>query len=411
VSGTWRAAGSPYLIEGEITIPADSTLIIEPGVEVIFQGYYKLVVNGFLDAVGTETDSILFTAADTSEGWHSIRFIEAPDSSRLFYGVVQYGRATGSEMDLNGGGIYSYFSNPSINHCTISQNSAENMGGGIYCWASNATIDHCIVSGNRTNNWSGRGGGVCGSCSDFYINNCTVIGNSAGGSLEFGGGIYCGDSSPTILNTIVEGNSGDGGIYLDGCCTNFLIAYNDLFNNESGNFSGFPFQGLGEIVTVNLNGDSCDVFFNIFADPLFIDPGVGNLHLRPDSPCIDAGDPASPPDPDSTITDIGAFYYDQLVGTQNPNKAKISREYRLLPAYPNPFNPSTVIRYQLSVVSFVNLVVYDVGGRKVADLVDGWRAAGEHEVTFNASGLAAGIYFCRIEAGDFSAVRKMVLIK
>ncbi len=86
-------------------------------------------------------------------------------------------------------------------------------------------------------------------------------------------------------------------------------------------------------------------------------------------------------------------------------------EFTLLGAYPNPFNPTTAISYQLSAVSLVNLSVYDISGRKVAELVDGWRNAGVHEATFDASDLASGIYIYRIEAGDFSAVRKMVLVK
>jgi len=59
----------------------------------------------------------------------------------------------------------------------------------------------------------------------------------------------------------------------------------------------------------------------------------------------------------------------------------------------------------------VNLSVYDVSGRLVAELVNSMRDAGVHEVTFDASNLASGIYLYRIEAGDFSAVRKMVLMK
>ena len=68
VSGNWTLAESPYNIEGDITIHADSILTIEPGVEVIFQGLYSLQVNGALAAIGTEIDSISFSAVDTSVG-------------------------------------------------------------------------------------------------------------------------------------------------------------------------------------------------------------------------------------------------------------------------------------------------------------------------------------------------------
>ncbi len=86
-------------------------------------------------------------------------------------------------------------------------------------------------------------------------------------------------------------------------------------------------------------------------------------------------------------------------------------EFALLGAHPNPFNPSTAISYQLSANSYAELTVYDIAGRQVAELVNDWRSAGLHEVAFDASDLSSGIYFARIEAGDFSAVQKMVLIK
>jgi len=57
------------------------------------------------------------------------------------------------------------------------------------------------------------------------------------------------------------------------------------------------------------------------------------------------------------------------------------------------------------------LRVYDAAGRLVATLVDGWREAGAHEVTFDATGLAAGIYFARLEAGEYVGVEKLILLK
>jgi hypothetical protein len=80
-------------------------------------------------------------------------------------------------------------------------------------------------------------------------------------------------------------------------------------------------------------------------------------------------------------------------------------------AYPNPFNPAAVISYRLSAVRFVNLSVYDLSGRRVAELVNGWRSKGVHEVTFDGSGLASGVYIYRLNAGDFSSSGKMVLMK
>lgn len=79
--------------------------------------------------------------------------------------------------------------------------------------------------------------------------------------------------------------------------------------------------------------------------------------------------------------------------------------------YPNPFNPSTQIKYDLSKTQPVHLTIYDITGRKVAVLVNEKQSAGAHIITFNANGLSSGVYFYRLEAGDFVQTRKMVLIK
>ncbi|HUV36721.1 MAG TPA: DUF4397 domain-containing protein [Patescibacteria group bacterium] len=78
---------------------------------------------------------------------------------------------------------------------------------------------------------------------------------------------------------------------------------------------------------------------------------------------------------------------------------------------PNPFNPVTMISFALASENYVHLAVYDVMGREVATLVNGHRPAGEHQITFNAGRLDAGVYFYRLKAGDFSITRKMILIR
>jgi hypothetical protein len=79
--------------------------------------------------------------------------------------------------------------------------------------------------------------------------------------------------------------------------------------------------------------------------------------------------------------------------------------------FPNPFNPSTVVRYQLSAVSDVKLVVYDLLGREVAVLVNGRKAPGSYEATFDATGLASGVYFYRLTAGHFAQTRRMIVLR
>ena len=79
--------------------------------------------------------------------------------------------------------------------------------------------------------------------------------------------------------------------------------------------------------------------------------------------------------------------------------------------YPNPFNPSTVVRYELPETGHVRLSVYDVMGREVAVLVDGAQAVGSYEVTFNAANLASGVYLYRLQVGAQTQTQKMLLMK
>jgi hypothetical protein len=87
------------------------------------------------------------------------------------------------------------------------------------------------------------------------------------------------------------------------------------------------------------------------------------------------------------------------------------REYVLSQNYPNPFNPSTVINYKLPATSHVTLKVFDVLGREVASLVDGEQGVGSHDVRFDASRLASGTYFYRLQTAYFGQTQKMMIAK
>jgi hypothetical protein len=107
---------------------------------------------------------------------------------------------------------------------------------------------------------------------------------------------------------------------------------------------------------------------------------------------------------DSTCLDAN------LVGvTHNGNE--IPKVYSLAQNYPNPFNPATNISFGLPKSGLVRLVVYDLLGRVVSTLVNEHRQAGTYSVSFDAANLSSGIYFYKIESGDFSSIKKMVLVK
>ena len=93
------------------------------------------------------------------------------------------------------------------------------------------------------------------------------------------------------------------------------------------------------------------------------------------------------------------------------NAGQLPDEFALEGAYPNPFNPSATLSFALPQACRVKLSVYDISGRLTATLVDAWRDAGAYHVTFDGSNLASGVYLYRMQAGDFSAFGKMVLMK
>ena len=108
------------------------------------------------------------------------------------------------------------------------------------------------------------------------------------------------------------------------------------------------------------------------------------------------------------IDNNGNFEYfnlnsDVIIGV--PSKFELSQNY------PNPFNPSTKINFDLAKDGKVNLKIYDMLGREVSTLVNEFRTAGYYTIDFNASALSSGVYFYRITTEDFSAIKKMVLMK
>ncbi|MBK9098989.1 MAG: T9SS type A sorting domain-containing protein [bacterium] len=91
--------------------------------------------------------------------------------------------------------------------------------------------------------------------------------------------------------------------------------------------------------------------------------------------------------------------------TTSPN------EFVLHQNYPNPFNPTTRISWQSTISSRQSLKIYDVNGKEVEILFDEYKSAGSYEVSFTASGLPSGIYFYKLEAGNYTLTKKMILLK
>jgi len=267
---------------------------------------------------------------------------------------------TGGLSDTYGGGIRLDYSDPILTHVTISNNIA-NWGGGMHSCYSDPTLTYVTIS----NNQASQGGGMRIIESDLILTNVTIsnnIGSEGGGmrifdsnpiltyvnilnntALYYGGGMWLDYSDPTLTYVTISNNTADyygGGIRLSNSnpiLTNVTIA-NNKTNNEGGGMylnssspiiknsiiwdnipeslyisSGTPF-----ITYSDIEGGWEDEG-NINDNPLFFDSENRDFTLESTSPCIDAGDPNSELDPDGTIVDMGAYYYNQelLLGDIN----------------------------------------------------------------------------------------------
>ena len=89
----------------------------------------------------------------------------------------------------------------------------------------------------------------------------------------------------------------------------------------------------------------------------------------------------------------------------------LPREYKLGQNFPNPFNPSTNISFDLPSRTFVTLKIYDVLGREVSTIVSGELQAGSYTRQWNASAFASGVYFYRLQAGTYNDTKRLLLLK
>jgi parallel beta-helix repeat protein len=509
VNGIWTRAGSPYNVTGEIRVPNDSTLTIEPGVEVVFMGHYKFNVQGRLLAVGTQQDTIRFTAENTETGWHGIRFESTPntnDTSRISYCSFKYGNAnTGSGLDRCGGGmlisrfdkivvsnclfdsnmqsgagwsppeggpaIYAYYASPIVTNSTFTNNSGS-KGSAVGCvtcpnaiTSNNVFLNNCgafgaivyvsnsngIISGNIISNnvatWGGGGilidNALVGGSSSPRVENNIIIHNKA----PIGGGIYClTNANPVLINNTIAYNSATsgGGIYCennsDGISINSILfgntatTGNQVFVNDAGSDPIFEYcdvqggkEGFGGYgAGANYTGRYDN---NIDKDPSFMNSDSGDYRLSNASPSIGAGVDSieisgvwyhvppycfggnARPTPTGSMPDIGAFENPLGFSGVDDLPEALPPSFALHQNYPNPFNPSTTIKYELPKSSMVRLGVFDMLGREVSLLVDERRDPGVHEVKFDVWGLSSGVYFYRLQAGDFVKSKNLILLK
>jgi|GEM_PF-4951470 len=284
------------------------------------------------------------------------------------------------------------------------------------------------------------GGAIYGASDTSYINGTVghAISNSGSITNDY---FPVGDSAtyrPINIKFNAPPNSTGHFVY--------VTLHNGNANTGSSSFSG----GIDKVSELRyyeigyISGSSGAASMGVFAfDPTYkTDDGVGasNTDLRVaystddraswmnDGPTGVTTNPADTLDSDSLATPIslasGTSIYvalSRLTGTTtnslgsttgiNETRGSEPVAYKLGQNYPNPFNPATKINFSLERTGNVKLIVYNILGEKVSELVNGYLAAGEHNVNFDASKLTSGIYLYTISSGNFVQTKKMVLVK
>jgi hypothetical protein len=221
---------------------------------------------------------------------------------------------------------------------------------------------------------------------------CTFYGNAAsnGGNAS----IDC-SSSATIDNCIIAASIDGVGLYVD-TSSSADISCTDIFGNVGGDWVG----GIAD-----LYGQAG----NISLDPLFCNALAGDFTLAEASPCLPAYNPA--------CGLIGAHGQGCSQPTSLEDGFASPGHGIELTNFPNPFNPATVIRFDLPLADQVTVKIYDVTGSLIKTLQAGPRAPGRHEIVWRGDDrhgkpVAAGVFFCLLETGSSERIsRRMLLMK
>ncbi|HUI64303.1 MAG TPA: T9SS type A sorting domain-containing protein [Bacteroidota bacterium] len=436
-------------IQLAITAAEDGdTVLVDPGIykeNIIFRGKKIVVTSRFF--VAGDSSIVASTIIDGSsplqpDSGSVVRFVNHEDSTAILQGFTLRGGIGTKWTDEHGAGVYREGGgilvegcSPTI-RCNVIANNAVSVGGGVVSAGGggiragdgNPHILNNLISGN-----TGRyGAGVVLNFCDAVIRN-NIITENRGGE-DYGGGAlwinHPGATTKLIENNTIAGNVASGGGIYVWFGSPAAVRSCIIWGNTSPQVS--VRTGTALTITYSDVQGLTSGTGNFSIDPGFSD---ASFHLSDTSKCIDAGDtsasaldPASLADPALALwpsmgtsrDDIGAYGgpgragFPPLSGAtsvQNRPLRTVPEDFSLKQNFPNPFNPSTTIRYTLSRATHVTLSVYSLLGALVSTLVQAEQGAGEHEVHFDGGGLSSGVYFYRLSAGGQMQSKSLLLLK
>lgn len=354
-----------------------NSLIVASGVEIELIGQQPIIIRDNLEMRGTEDSPI--TVNPSMIGERTLFRVDRGQHSQIELSHVIFESNIETRISCDSLRVSNCEFNGPVFWEGITQvtNSVFRDEATLTGWQQLA-VSNSVFEGGLT---------IAGNTSDGHlINNTFVKSRDSGLRLR-------GFRELEIVNNIIAFN--EKGIHN----SHFRVpnlAYNNVFGNEDGDYY-YCVAGEG----------------SISSDPLFVNIRSDDYHLTEGSPCINVGNPDSPPDPEGTRADIGAFYFhDPSPNSVKDNgKREKATTIELTGAFPNPFNSTTTIGYNLPVTSNVSIRVFDLSGRQLANLADGEVAAGSHQVEWKPDHLGAGVYLVQMRSGKFNTVTKIMLLK
>ncbi|MDW8851934.1 right-handed parallel beta-helix repeat-containing protein [Flavobacterium sp. MMLR14_040] len=410
VNGTWTK-GNTYRVTGNIVVPTGQTLTIEEGVEIKFDGYYSLIVNGTLLANGSANNYIKFTSnssSPTKKDWNQIAIY---GTSKLDYCIIEYGKIKNDDnigilhvlgnLDISNSIIrnseQSAISIRNSANLTIRNNKIYNCAYGL----SIDTTEKIIVENNEIFNLSIIGLNIYqAATSSVFKNNiihdCLYYGvqlMNVDYTLERNiiynndSGIYVSYSKPNIINNTIIFNRDGISLYdneaykiTNPVINSNIIAYNsnyaiysrstnkpqsvsyNLFSNNTAGTGNVLPVGVGPIITQNKNNTPSDAYYNIFVDPEFestIQTESTFCHLKSDSPAVNAGDPSIIIS-NGTIVDIGAKELGGNLSTGEFTNNKLTK----IKVFPNP--TADFLSFETNQnYTFDSIKFFDINGKNI----------------------------------------------
>lgn len=392
-------------VTGNVTVEQGAELQIKSGTKVIFTGNYDIKVYGQIKAIGTADRKIEFTTAGNSL-WNGFYYPENLDNdSSVFEYCVFRKAATDQSGSFTNGGVFEVKKGNKIvvADCEAEENDAKGNGGFLAAEKSEISIINSLFYHNKA---ALSGGVIFADSSALNITNSTFVANQA----NTGGAVSWQSSNGLVQNSICYFNQAEIGreIFLADNDSDPDFYYNDISGGKEffdGAGSGSSFSGI--------------YLGNFDSDPLF---DINDTHyaLNISSPCVNSGslannievrllDLSGNPRIYAEAIDLGARE-NSTTGIADPG---IINSYELFQNYPNPFNPETTIAFNLPDfhLGSAELKIYNTNGQMVKNLNFSNAKPGRQSIKINLNNLTSGIYFYTLQAKNFQAVKRMVLIK